>query len=114
MLLSVADWFYALTQTDQMKRAQATWLRKFKERVVAERAAVISFNWDLVLDDLLFGDALDATSYGVEAENRNAPVLLKPHGSLNWFEGEAGRFIKNTCVSRCIRMGATASTRFGT
>lgn len=45
-LLAIADWFYALTKTHQMKRAQDTWLKKFKERVVAERAAVISFNWD--------------------------------------------------------------------
>jgi hypothetical protein len=24
----------------------------------------------------------------------NTPVLLKPHGSLNWFEDKAGKFIK--------------------
>ncbi len=93
-LLSVADWFYDLTKTDRMKRAQDTWLKKFKERVIAERAAVISFNWDLVLDDLLFGDTLNATSYGFGDDNANAPVLIKPHGSLNWFEGETGRNIK--------------------
>jgi hypothetical protein len=93
-LLSVADWFYNLTQTDRMKRSQDTWLKKFKERVVAERAAVISFNWDLVLDDLLFGENLDAASYGLGSVDADAPVLLKPHGSLNWFEGETGRYIK--------------------
>src|ERR1700733_11776993 len=93
-LLSIADWFYNLTQTDRMKRAQDSWLRKFKERVVAERAAVISFNWDLVLDDLLFGENLDAASYGLGSGDTDAPVLLKPHGSLNWFEGETGRDIK--------------------
>lgn len=94
LLLSVANWFYALSQTDRMKRAQDSWLKKFKEQVIAERAAVISFNWDLVLDDLLFGDTLDAASYGFGQGNANAPVLLKPHGSLNWFEGETGRNIK--------------------
>lgn len=93
-LLSVADWFYALTQTDRMKRAQDNWLKKFKERVVAEHAAVISFNWDLVLDDLLFGENLDAASYGLEGGDVDTPVLLKPHGSLNWFEDDAGRYIK--------------------
>lgn len=93
-LLAIADWFFALTQTDRMKRAQDSWLKKFKERIIAERAAVISFNWDLVLDDLLFGDTLDATSYGLGSGNTDAPLLLKPHGSLNWFEGEAGRFVK--------------------
>jgi hypothetical protein len=94
LLLELADWFHALTQTIQMKRAQTSWLRKFKDRVERECAAVISFNWDLVLDELLFGDNLNANSYGFPQIRDDAPVLLKPHGSLNWFEDKAGKFIK--------------------
>jgi hypothetical protein len=96
LLLELADWFHALTQTDQMERAQTSWLRRFKDRVERERAAVISFNWDLVLDKLLFGDNLNANSYGFPQIRDNAPALLKPHGSLNWFEDKAGKFIKES------------------
>src|ERR1700738_3807779 len=93
-LLEVADWFHALAGTERMKRAEKQWLGKFRDRVVEDRAAVISFNWDLVLDKLLFGDRLDAASYGFPEVRSDTPVLLKPHGSLNWFEDKPGKFIK--------------------
>ena len=53
----------------------------------------ISFNWDLVLDQLLLGHSLNARSYGLSRTLSEGPVLLKPHGSLNWFERNPGRFI---------------------
>jgi hypothetical protein len=57
-LLEIVDWFHSLAGTERMKRAEKQWLGKFRDRVVKERAAIISFNWDLVLDKLLFGDRL--------------------------------------------------------
>src|SRR5215212_2961226 len=41
-----AGQFHTLTQTAQMQRAEKEWLGKFRDRVVKERAAIISFNWD--------------------------------------------------------------------
>jgi hypothetical protein len=93
-LLEMADWFHTLTSTERMKRAEKQWLGKFRDRVTKERATIISFNWDLVLDKLLFGARLDAASYGIPDARTEAPVLLKPHGSLNWFEDQPGKFIK--------------------
>ena len=60
-----------------------------------ENAAIISFNWDLIIDELLFSEQLDGKSYGFSREVSNGPVLLKPHGSLNWFEEEPGRYLKD-------------------
>ncbi|MGH7833515.1 MAG: hypothetical protein ACREQK_07710, partial [Candidatus Binatia bacterium] len=48
--------------------------------------AVISFNWDLVLDQQLFEGEVSGASYGLTKRLDAGPVLLKPHGSLNWYE----------------------------
>lgn len=82
LLYTIAKWFHELYQT----ATQAPWLQKFVGRIQKENAAIISFNWDLVLDGLLFGDSLGAASYGLGKLSSPGPVLLKPHGSLNWYE----------------------------
>ncbi len=46
----------------------------------------IIFNWDLVLDQQLFGGEVSSGSYGLTKTFDDGPVLLKPHGSLNWYE----------------------------
>ena len=55
--------------------------------IATENAAIISFNWDLILDQLLFSGEVDSKSYGLSHHLPDAPILLKPHGSLNWYEG---------------------------
>jgi hypothetical protein len=46
-----------------------------------------TFNWDLVLDHSLFGsDELTPQSYGLAKTLGDGPIILKPHGSLNWYE----------------------------
>jgi hypothetical protein len=51
------------------------------------------FNWDLVLDELLFGDELKKLDYAC-GNRRKGPRLIKPHGSLNWYEHESGHHLK--------------------
>jgi len=47
------------------------------------------------LDELLFGQNINSGSYGFSDSNKmRAPILLKPHGSLNWFEAAQGSNLK--------------------
>ena len=64
-----------------------SWLKRVVDKIRDDRAIIISFNWDLVLDQILFGEDLAPNSYGLDPDYREFPRLLKPHGSLNWFEG---------------------------
>lgn len=94
LLEQVAIWFHHLSRTVQPSSPKLSWLTDFRDRVRAENAAIVSFNWDLILDELLFGDKIGAASYGFGADTDDIPILLKPHGSLNWFKGPLARFIK--------------------
>lgn len=83
LLTQIARWFHTLyKQADEID-----WLTKVTARIKDERATVISFNWDLVLDQRLFGGTITPANYGL-TDSHSGPVLLKPHGSLNWYEGD--------------------------
>jgi hypothetical protein len=82
LLSSVARWFHDLYED----ASSTSWLADVVQQFRTENAAIVSFNWDLVLDQLLFESELDAASYGLSNELASGPVLLKPHGSLNWYE----------------------------
>lgn len=86
LLLGVADWFHEIY--DKSAASPPSWLTKFAEKVIAERAAIISFNWDLVLDQRLFGNGIKPSSYGFARTRPSGAMLLKPHGSLNWYLGK--------------------------
>jgi hypothetical protein len=94
LLLQVADWFHELSHTPHVDEARERWLKQFRARVIDEGAIIISFNWDLILDHLFFEDSLDRSSYGFSGKRSGGPILLKPHGSLNWFEGNLANYIK--------------------
>lgn len=80
---------------EQYDRACETpWLADVVNRMHSENAAVISFNWDLVLDHLLFQDGLSARGYGLSPKLGSGPLLLKPHGSLNWYDAGQTRKVK--------------------
>ena len=96
LLLKISDWFHEISRKTNLSAPSIQWLKKFRDRVRREKAVIISFNWNLILDRLLFGSHLDETSYGFSKESLEGPVLLKPHGSLNWFESDPGRYIKDT------------------
>lgn len=92
LLLEVAAWFHEL-QAKALVNPPA-WLNRLVDRIKREHAQIISFNWDLVLDEVLFGNDLRRRSYGLG--RRSGVRLLKPHGSLNWFEETNGRYLKVT------------------
>lgn len=93
LLLKVSEWFHDILQRANPNTTNFEWLYGFRDRVMREGAAVVSFNWDLVLDQLILGHNLNASSYGLSRTLPEGPFLLKPHGSLNWFERNPGRFI---------------------
>ncbi len=82
LLSEIAQWFHEIYEDAN----QAAWLSTITTRFRAERAAIISFNWDLILDHTVFSDTVLPQSYGLGRELGSGPVLLKPHGSLNWYE----------------------------
>ncbi|HKV43611.1 MAG TPA: hypothetical protein VJT32_02870, partial [bacterium] len=83
LLTSIAGWFHEL-----FTPAIATpWAMDLVNRIRRENAAIVSFNWDLILDHLLFSTALNSHSYGLGEKLGKDVVLLKPHGSLNWYPG---------------------------
>lgn len=84
LLTTIADWFHELFK----KADKTSWLSKFIKQIQNENAAIVSFNWDLVLDQLLFKDQLNDETYGLSDELSTGPILLKPHGSLNWYEAQ--------------------------
>jgi hypothetical protein len=90
-LLEVADWFHEL-QRDALS-SPPSWLSRLVARMKSEEAQIISFNWDLVLDELLFGDTLGRRRYGLDS-GKSKLRLIKPHGSLNWYERSSGRYLK--------------------
>ena len=96
LLMKIADWFHILSREINLSEPSIPWLNEFHDRVRREKAVIISFNWDLILDQLLFGINLDGTSYGFCKESPEGPILLKPHGSLNWFESDPGRYIEDS------------------
>ena len=96
LLMEITRWFHEISNNVMPVPSQNHWLNVFRERVNSENSAIISFNWDLIIDELLFGKKIDGNSYGFkEGKNSSGPVLLKPHGSLNWFEGELGENLKS-------------------
>ena len=95
-LLELSDWFHEISKEVQPSEPRCPWITAFRDRVRRENAVIISFNWDLILDELLFGSDLDERSYGFSKEPPEGPILLKPHGSLNWFERTSRRFIRKS------------------
>jgi hypothetical protein len=83
LLLSVGSWFHELFD----EAVKAPWLSEVVRRIKEENAAIVSFNWDLILDHLVFDGQVAAVNYGLTQHLGKGPLLLKPHGSLNWYKG---------------------------
>ena len=83
LLTTIAHWFHDLYEDAR----NVPWLEKTTALIQRENATVISFNWDLILDHVLFDGTIDASLYGLGRSERPGPRLLKPHGSLNWYLG---------------------------
>ena len=91
LLMEIKDWFLKIHQSGQEK----PWVNQFCDHVRSVRAAILSFNWDLILDQLLASQDLSSEFYGLSKDvPSEGPILLKPHGSLNWYERDPGAGIK--------------------
>ena len=93
VLLKISDWFHELSENVNLREPSVPWLKTFRDHVQRNNIGIISFNWDLVLEQLLFGEDLNGESYGFPLEPFMRPALIKPHGSLNWFKEDVGRHI---------------------
>jgi hypothetical protein len=91
LLFAIATWFHKL----YAKANKTLWLPKIIKRLQDENAAIVSFNWDLILDHMLFGGTLNSANYGLSSRLEDGPLLLKPHGSLNWYEGTQLKHVKD-------------------
>jgi len=91
LLLEITNWFHEL-QYEALKN-KPKWLDLLTEQMNEEKAVIISFNWDLVLDQLLFDDELCKQSYGLDRRTKGMR-LIKPHGSLNWHRNLTGKYLK--------------------
>lgn len=97
LLWHVAHWFDELHVDVRADTAATCWLRDFVSEVRERKSTIVSFNWDLVLDELLLNADSIREQYGF-GDEPDAPMLLKPHGSLNWFNEKQAAFIKNEKV----------------
>jgi hypothetical protein len=88
LLFTISSWFHNLYEAAR----ETDWLDSIVKKFRRENAAIVSFNWDLVLDHLVFDD-ISEESYGLSKTLGNGPVLLKPHGSLNWYKGTQLRHV---------------------
>ena len=95
LLSEIARWFHELYKPAN----QISWLHDFVRVLRKENAAIISFNWDLVLDQELFEEGINSENYGLAKNLPAGPILLKPHGSLNWYEAKQ---IKNVASEKRI------------
>lgn len=94
LLLEIASWFHSISSKKNTSSVSNKWLLNFKNLITDENAAIISFNWDLEIDRLIYGKNINQDSYGLGNDD-NIPILLKPHGSLNWFENDLGKHLKD-------------------
>ena len=89
LLLEIARWFHEI----HAEGKGGPVLRQVVKRIKATKAAIISFNWDYELDKALLSTVTPA-SYGIGDGTVRGTVLLKPHGSLNWYPGATGAHIR--------------------
>jgi len=80
LLWTIGKWFHELFD----HAVEVPWAMRFSERLRHGNAAIVSFNWDLVLDHLVFNGEIVKDNYGLAKQLAEGPLLFKPHGSLNW------------------------------
>lgn len=83
LLVAMADKFYR--QQEEVSRKQHPWLFTFFEKIEKDKSVIISFNYDLAIESCSDSERNFSSIYGLESDD-NAWKILKPHGSLNWFQ----------------------------
>jgi hypothetical protein len=89
----IADWFHEIHEKGHPGRTSL--LRRFMSMIhSSENPVIISFNWDYELDRALCEERKRREVYGLIEGRLRTPILLKPHGSLNWYSHYHGKHIK--------------------
>jgi hypothetical protein len=109
LLLEISKWFLELQRT--ALRRPPEWFSRLTSDMKSSGAQIVSFNWDLLLDKTLFGSELNKGSYGFDASHLGTR-LLKPHGSLNWYEHKSGRFLSKDKVFNLVGEGSSQILSF--
>ena len=65
LLIEIADWFHDIAGDIYPEASSSGWLHEFARKVRAENAGIISFNWDLIFDQLFLRDRIDGSFYGL-------------------------------------------------
>ena len=92
LLQKIAEWFHGIHKRRSI--GQKRLLQNFREQHACHAASIISFNWDYELDKHLLDGQPSRQQYGIDVRNGVTPVLLKPHGSLNWYVDESVEHVK--------------------
>ena len=82
LLIEMSKKFHKTNETVSIDKYK--WLEIFKSRLLSNNSTVISFNYDLVFEKILFNNELSPKTYGFRPGDEEIKIL-KPHGSLNWF-----------------------------
>ena len=76
VLQAVTDYLWAT-----MKNCNLEPLKKFVARILREGDTIITFHWDVTLEKVL-----DNSDLGFWYEPTSDVLLLKPHGTIDWFK----------------------------
>jgi hypothetical protein len=77
VLQAVTDYLWA-----QMKNCNLEAMKKFAKHILREGDTIITFNWDVTMEKVL--DDEDELTFWYEPTTE--VLLLKPHGSIDWFK----------------------------
>ena len=103
LLRDIVDWFHDIHKSRSLRQKRL--LGNFSEQHARQADSIISFNWDYELDKALFDQQPGAQYYGIQHGAGNRPVLLKPHGSLNWYLESSVAHVKKDLLD-CLYKGS--------
>lgn len=75
---------YLWSRTGHQNRPSA--LDRFAKEHLRPTDVVITFNWDITLETALSHRASIFNTYSRKGRKKNHIVILKPHGSIDWYE----------------------------
>lgn len=94
----IAEFLWSFQKTDTIKEIQ------FIRNIVRNHPTntiFVTFNYDLLLETALTQENIDF-SYAVDKTNSSRNVVLKPHGSINWFDPanhpKAKKWQRENCI----------------
>jgi len=77
------QWFILKTLKESTKKKIPKEYQKFVKEILQPEDVIISFNYDLVLENVLFDSKL-SIDYGISEPEKDDRLVLKLHGSANW------------------------------